>query len=192
MAQLEQDLHGPVGSLMVVDGDAGVVLLPEGTEAVGIGAAHIGYADEGQLRGGVVEPAAQEDEAAELFLPLQDSPLLHLVGVGVDLPEDHGTARSVDLPGDSLEHIGEKQVPGAPDHHADGVGLAADQIPGAVVGDVALPLHHGEDLAADRLADIGAVIENAGHGGNADAALSGNIPDSHGSASSLLIYAVDK
>ena len=50
-------------------------------------------------------------------------------------------------------------------------------------GDVALPVHHSHHLPADRLADVGAVVQHPGHGADADAAGLGDVLDGHGAPS---------
>ena len=45
--------------------------------------------------------------------------------------------------------------------HADGVGLAADQVPGTVVGDIALGFHRRQHALPHFLADVRAIIQNS-------------------------------
>ena len=165
---------------MVIHRDGGKVLLAESSEAVGIGAADIGHADERKLSRGVIIASAEEEQGAQLLLALKDRTGLYLVRVRIDEAQHHVVAALVDLAADGLEHVGKEEVAHAAHDDAYRVRLAADKVTRAVVGNVALGLDDREHPAAHGLAHIRPVVEHTRDGAHADPALLGNVLDRHG------------
>ena len=156
-----------IGGGIVINGDGGIILLAQGAEAVGVGAAHIRHAYQRQLRRGVIEPAAEEDEPAQLFLAFKYRARFHLVRVGVDKVQHHCIAALLYLPRHGFQQLGKEEVARPAHYHAYCGRLTAHKVARAVVGDIPLGLHHTHHPPAHLSADIGAVVQHAGHGAHA-------------------------
>lgn len=180
VTQVNEMGHSPVGGFVVIYGDGGVAVRVQRAEHIGIGAAHIGDTDGTEFRRGIVKPTPQKDQALKLFFPFQHGAGFDFIGIGGDLPQHHGIACPVNLPGDGFQHFGEEQVSAATDNDTDGIGMAADQVSGAVVGDIAAGFHNSHYPLPDGLADIWTVIQHTGDGTDADSAYFRNIFDRHG------------
>ena len=171
--------HRPAGLLLVGDGHRGVGVRRQGAVLVVIRATDIGDVQRRQLLGGIVGPAAQQDQAPQPLFPLHHGAPLHLVVAGADLLHHQGIAPGRDLLLDDPDDIRVKRVGHAPHHQADGVGLGFHQVPGGVVGNVIGSLNGGEHLAPVFRADVRPVVEHPRHRADAYAALPRNILDGH-------------
>ena len=171
--------HGLLGRLLVGDGHGGILALGQRAVTVGVGAAHEGNIQKRQVGGSIVELSAQENDTPQPFLTLHHRAALDLVIAGGDLLHHQGEARLGDGAFDGADDVGVKRVGHAAHHQADGIGLGADQVAGAVVGNVVAVLDGGQHLAPHVLADIGAVVQYTGNGADADAAELCYILDRH-------------
>ena len=106
--------------------------------------------------------------------------MAHLVLIRADLLHHQGVARLGDGGFDGVDDVGVEGVGNAADHKSDVVGVGAYQLPGGVVGDVVGALYHRLHAAAALVAHVGSVVQHAGHGGDTDAAETGDIFNGHG------------
>ena len=177
--QRDQVGHCPAGGIVVIDGNGSVAGRIQRPKHTGIGTADIRNHDPAHDVRRIVKPSAQKNQALKLLFPLQHGACHDLVRIGRDLPQNHGVPCPVDFPGNGLEHFGEKEISRAAGNHADGVGMTAHQIPGAVIGNIATAFHHGKDPLPDGGAHIGTFVQDPGNRADADAALLRNILDRH-------------
>ena len=143
------------------------------------GAAHERHIQQRQIGGGIVKPSAQQHQTKQALFPLHDGGLLQLIVAGTDLLHHHGVAAGGDARLHRVDDVGVEGIGDAAHHKSDGIRLGFHQIPGGVVGDVVGAFDHIQHLAAALVADIGAVVQHAGDGGDTDAAHAGNVLDRH-------------
>jgi len=174
-----QLLYRLLCGVAVGNGHGGIFTLGQRTVAVGVGAADKGNVQQCQIGGGVVKAAAQKNDAPQTLFPLHDGAAFHLIVTGADLLHDHGEAGVGDGAFDGADDVGVKGVGHAADDQADGVGFGANQVTGAVVGNVVAGLDSRQHLAAHIIADVRPVVQHAGNGADADTALPGYILDRH-------------
>ena len=179
-----QLLHRLPRRVAVGDGHGGILPFDEGAVPVGEGAAHEGDVQQSQIRRGVVEPSAQKHDAAQTLFPLHDGGTLDLVIARADLLHHQREARVGDGALNGLNDLRVERVGHAAHHKTDGIGLGPHKVPGTVVGNVVARLDGGQHLAPHIVADIGAVVQHAGYGADADAALFGYILYGHGRGAS--------
>ena len=172
-------IHSLLGRFLIGDGHSGVLADAQGTVLIGVGAAHIGHVQHSQILGGVIQPPAQKNDALQPLFPLHDGGALYLIAAGGDLLHHQRKAGVGDGLFNGLNDVRVERIGYAADHQPDGLGFGPDQVPGAVIGNVVAVLNGGPDLPAHLIADVRTVIEHAGYGADADAALFSDVLDRH-------------
>ena len=170
MAVGDQVAYRLIGGFLVCNRDGRVILFRQCAVLVGKRAAHKGYIQQRQIGGGIVKPAAQQDEAPQPFFTLHDGGALQLIFVGADLLHHHGVASRGNAGFHGTDNVSVEGVGYTAHYQSNGVRLGFDQIPCGVVGDVVVVFDDLQHLAPAFVADVRPVIQYAGDGGNADAA----------------------
>ena len=182
MPPVRQEADDLIGRLLVVGGDGGQVVEPQGPGAAGQQQAGDADGLEPGLEQGQVAP--QEHDAQGLPLPAELQGEGHLVGVLVQVVDGGVPPRVPEQGLDALHQVGEEHVLGALHQQGDAGARLLFEVLGVVVGLEAVFLHDLHDPAAGLLADVRVVVEHPGHGGDADAGQAGDILDGHERASS--------
>ena len=141
MTQRDQGLHRLPPGLPVVDGDAGQV--GKGQRGSVVGGYHAGHVHRPEILGKILVHAAQKQNPQGLFLPAQLNGLSRLVGVLVHVIHHQLVPGLGNQLLNLFHHFPEQLVPGAFDHHQNGVGVGLLQLLGV---DVHLKAHFRRSL----------------------------------------------
>ena len=178
VAVVQQVGHHAGGGCRVVHADAGQVF--DGFPRGGVGHQQAGHAQLLQVGAEMVAVRPQKDHPVGFVFPADLPGAVHLVVLFVNVVDHAVVAGGAALGLQFFQHQGKQHVVGAFYDHGNALAGLLFQVFGVGVGPEVVFFNDRPDAGPGRRADVGVVVDDAGHGAHGVAGLPGNVLDGHG------------